>query len=215
MTDEGLNTLGESYSLRRKQYLEPLKDSLLEYLEDSLRDEINIDRISARVKSAKSFCRKARNRVEGQLKYQYPLSDIQDQIGARVVVRYLDDVGRVGATISSYFGPIEEQEKRPDSHSEFGYEGRHFILLIPDHVYPDTLSDGFAEQKVFELQIKTLFQHAWGEAGHDLAYKSASPLDSRHQRLIAFTAAQAWGADKIFSDLVKDLDASNDTGDGE
>ncbi|TIL58621.1 MAG: hypothetical protein E5Y79_19140 [Mesorhizobium sp.] len=81
--------------------------------------------------------------------------------------------------------------------------GRHHILLMPSDLY------GAAEEKavvpdVFELQIKTLFQHAWSEAEHDLGYKPGEqPLDPEDERLLAFTSAQAWGADRIFDDLFK------------
>jgi len=53
--------------------------------------------------------------------------------------------------------------------------------------------------------VKTLFQHAWSEAGHDLAYKPATPLSSLQKRQLAFTAAQAWGADQIFDALSREL----------
>jgi putative GTP pyrophosphokinase len=58
--------------------------------------------------------------------------------------------------------------------------------------------------KVLELQIKTLFQHAWSEANHDLGYKpDLQPLDPDDERKLAFTAAQAWGADQIFDELYR------------
>jgi ppGpp synthetase/RelA/SpoT-type nucleotidyltranferase len=57
----------------------------------------------------------------------------------------------------------------------------------------------------FELQVKTLFQHAWSEANHDLGYKpGATPLSSSEKRQLAFTSAQAWGADHIFDELFKE-----------
>ena len=70
------------------------------------------------------------------------------------------------------------------------------------------IDDGVDRSKIpqfFELQLKTLFQHAWSEAEHDLAYKPSEPLSTLQQRQIAFTAAQAWGADQIFEQLHAEL----------
>jgi ppGpp synthetase/RelA/SpoT-type nucleotidyltranferase len=64
----------------------------------------------------------------------------------------------------------------------------------------------------FELQIKTLFQHAWGEADHDLIYKPSGALTSDQRRRVAFTAAQAWGADRIFEELAQELKVSSHAG---
>ena len=57
----------------------------------------------------------------------------------------------------------------------------------------------------FELQIKTLFQHAWSEANHDLGYKPETPFDTNQKRLMAYTSAQAWGADREFDRLAEEL----------
>jgi putative GTP pyrophosphokinase len=88
----------------------------------------------------------------------------------------------------------------PESENEFGYEGRHFILFVPQDVVDESVG---ADESLefFELQIKTLFQHAWSEAEHDLGYKPLSTLTSEQKRRLAFTAAQAWGADLIFDEL--------------
>jgi len=87
----------------------------------------------------------------------------------------------------------------PDSESEFGYFGKHFILKIPKEV------GASGDIKFFELQIKTLFQHSWAEANHDIFYKSRIKLSQTQKRKVAFTAAQAWGADQIFNDLNNEI----------
>ena len=75
------------------------------------------------------------------------------------------------------------------------------MLLIPSDVV-DPKIDKKLVPEFFELQVKTLFQHAWSEANHDLGYKfGAVPLDSDAQRRLAITSAQTWGADRIFDEL--------------
>jgi ppGpp synthetase/RelA/SpoT-type nucleotidyltranferase len=140
---------------------------------------------------------------DGNRKYGDPLNQIQDQIGARVVVFYLDDVHQISTEIERYYSPIERKELIPDSESEFGYIGKHYILALPDEVFDD--EQLLSLPNFFELQIKTLFQHAWSEASHDLAYKAKDELTSHQKRQFAFTAAQAWGADNIFSTLYSEL----------
>lgn len=108
--------------------------------------------------------------------------------------------------IEDYYRPIEKQDLVPESDSEFGYVGKHYVLLLPEDVIDDDV-DRKKVPKFFELQIKTLFQHAWSEANHDLGYKPGQELTSNQKRKLAFTAAQAWGADQIFYELQSDLSA--------
>lgn len=103
-----------------------------------------------------------------------------------------------------YFQPIEQKRLVPESFWEFGYFGQHFVLALPRDVVPEDV-DTTEVPRFFELQIKTLFQHAWSEANHDLGYKSPVDLSGDQQRRLAFTAAQAWGADRVFEELRRDL----------
>ncbi len=174
---------------------EDLKKNLEEYLSPMPR----IDRITARAKSIERFSNKAKKECDGNLKYSNPLVQIQDQIGARIITYYLSDVEKVAEIIHKYYEPIEEYYKKPDRHDAFSYTSKHFILFIPDELR--TWDSSIQMPVFFELQIKTLFQHAWAESEHDLNYKSLSEVNIDDKRVIAFSAAQAWGADKIFDDL--------------
>jgi putative GTP pyrophosphokinase len=102
---------------------------------------------------------------------------------------------------TTYFVPIEQKHLVPESESEFGYFGHHMILAIPSDVVDEEM-DKNPIPSFFEIQIKTLFQHAWSEADHDLAYKPGdTSLTADQKRLVALTSAQAWGADRIFDEL--------------
>ena len=171
----------------------------------------HIDRIAARSKSVDRFIAKSEKKVGGKRKYSDPLVQIQDQIGARIVVFYLRDVDVVAARINDHLRKIETQAIVPDSEAEFGYFGRHFVLFLPSELFDDEVPQDQAP-KFFELQIKTLYQHAWAEANHDLSYKPPEDLSSDDKRKIAFTAAQSWGADQIFDDLFGRLVADSTPG---
>lgn len=184
--------------------LTPIAERLQNFLVKMLDDLERIDRISARAKDPDRFIAKAYKVDDfGKNKYDQPLYEIQDQIGARIIVFYKNDVDIVKECVLKYFSAIEIQSKEPERASEFGYFGEHFILRLPDDVIPDGLED--MSPDFFELQVKTLFQHAWSEAHHDLGYKSSRDLTAYEQRQIALSAAQAWGADEIFAELAAKL----------
>ena len=61
--------------------------------------------------------------------------------------------------VKKYFTPIEFKDHIPESEWEFGYFGRHYVLVLPT----DVISEGMDRELIpgfFELQVKTLFQHA-------------------------------------------------------
>jgi putative GTP pyrophosphokinase len=194
-------TLEARYRRRFDDVLGKLARAIEEQLRDYLADESHIDRVMARPKSIQRFMDKAAKLDDGKPKYTEPLAQIQDQVGARIIAFYLSDVERISEVIRKYYRPIESRVVVPDSEWEFGYFGVHFVLLVPaDLIEPDM--DRMLVPDFFELQIKTLFQHAWSEAEHDLGYKpGATPLTADQKRRFAFTAAQAWGADRIFDEL--------------
>jgi putative GTP pyrophosphokinase len=192
------------YSERFHDYLVPMSKAVEAFLYDTVKTYPRIDMVTARAKGIESFMEKASKGENGRPKYTDPLAQIQDQIGARVVTRYLCDVDAISQLVEHYFSTIEAQRVVPDSPKEFGYEGKHYILLIPDDLFVGSLK-GMRQPQVFELQVKTIFQYAWGEADHDLGYKPSGQLSNDQKRRIAFTAAQAWGADRIFDELSRDL----------
>jgi len=199
-----LEQLQAEYKRRYDTALVRLADRLRNHISECLQEQPRIDRISARAKDIGRFMKKASVCTDGKPKYSDPLNQIQDQIGARIVVFYQSDVDRIDQLVKRYFRAIEYRKVVPDSEWEFGYFGQHLILILPTDIIEDG-SDKALIPEFFELQIKTLFQHAWAEANHDLGYKpNQQPLTAEQKRRIAFTSAQAWGADQIFDQLFRE-----------
>lgn len=198
-----MNELEKVYRARFDAVLRPLASSIEKQLSDYLQSEPRIDRVSARAKSVDRFLKKAQATVNDQPKYSEPLRQIQDQIGARIITFYASDVDRISEIVMKYYRPVETRNVVPESEWEFGYFGRHYVLLMPTDVVVPSMERAHVPQ-FFELQVKTLFQHAWSEANHDLGYKPvATPLDSDAKRRLAYTSAQAWGADRMFDELFR------------
>ena len=198
----------ELLSVYRAHYLEvllPVAEQLRLVLTEHLGSVDRIDRIATRAKSPARFAKKASKiNPDGSAKYPEPLQQIQDQIGARVIVFYTRDVATVSEVVRKYLRGIETKSIIPDSEWKFGYFGLHHILALPSDAVPKSIALDKAPT-FFELQVKTLFQHAWSEAEHDLGYKPAEGLSDDQKRRLAFTAAQAWGADRIFQELFEEL----------
>ncbi|WP_267553071.1 GTP pyrophosphokinase family protein [Rhizobium rhizogenes] len=204
-------TIRDEYRARYEKVLQPLSTSLSELLTEHLSGHKRIDRISSRAKSVERFVAKAGKLTDQNVpKYEHPLAQIQDQIGARVTVFYKSEVESVREVLMRYLKPVESRDLVPASEWEFGYFGWHSVCLFPaELILPDWPADLIPH--FFEIQVKTLFQHAWSEANHDLGYKPerGGPTPGQN-RLLAFASAQAWGADRAFDELFSELHGSTE-----
>ncbi|MCX2934447.1 RelA/SpoT domain-containing protein [Mycobacterium sp. CVI_P3] len=183
----------------------PLLDTLAAKLQAgamaALEPVAHIDRIAFRVKAQGSFVKKA-----AQPKYRHPLSELEDQVAGRVITFFRDDIAVVCAALTDWFGPVEQRTKEPEGPKEFDYESEHFVCVIPEHHKPEGWAEIAEMPTTFELQVRTLFMHAWAEPQHDLGYKGAA-LDRETERELAWVAASAWGADRTFNDIARRLGA--------
>ena len=181
-------------------------------LEEEVREAMSslkhVDRIAFRVKLTKSFIDKARD-PKVSPPYTDPLVEVEDQIAGRVIVFALPDIDRVVERLANTFSFIESSRRRPAKDDEFGYESHHLICMIPPQVQT---SDWRARAETLpntcEIQIRTLFMHAWAEPQHDLSYKSPTELPYDTRRELAWIAASAWGADQAFK-RVRDWEEFN------
>ena len=200
----GIAVLEERYASRVSTVLPILANALEAVLEEIVAEYPRIDQVAARYKQTKTFLEKARRQENGKAKYSDPIHQIHDQLGARVVTYFKSDIGQVNELVKSHIPTVEEVEVIPDSEREFDYSGYHHVMLIPEAIITPEIAA--ADHPIFfELQISTLFEHAWAQANHDLGYKPVGKLSKEQKRKVAFTAAQSWGADLIFDELLNEL----------
>jgi hypothetical protein len=103
---------------------------------------------------------------------------VTDLVGLRVITYFEDGVDRVGklveARLAVDFHHSTDKRASRDA-ARFGYRSLHYVCRAGGDALP-------AEAR-YEIQARTLLEHAWAEIEHDLGYKSrdAVPADVRRR----------------------------------
>lgn len=201
----------ESRFAKRLPILESLAVNIETEVKRCLLSVEHVDRVYFRAKKAKSFAEKAHDvDREGRPRYVLPFEDIEDQVAGRVLVFYRRDIGIVADRLSRTFNRAEQTRKAPQRHDSFAYESEHLVFIIPPHLVPDNWGSVDAMPNTFEMQIRTLFMHAWAEPEHDISYKSKVPITHEEKRKLAWAASSAWGGDEIFEQVLVSISSRDD-----
>jgi ppGpp synthetase/RelA/SpoT-type nucleotidyltranferase len=125
--------------------------------------------ITARCKETSSLWLKLCDKRYGQ-----PGRQLTDIIAARVITYYTDDVPVIVKALSDALeiNPYKSADKRDELESvEFGYTSVH--LIARTQASWRTSPKYFAlRNKWFEIQVRSILEHAWAEIEHEVVYKS-------------------------------------------
>lgn len=112
------------------------------------------------------------------------LSELSDLIGIRVIVLFARDIARVDTAIGETFQILEADDKgKRHGVDQFGYASVHVDVSIPREwsIVPSIRAfDRFAA----EIQIRTVAQHMWAAASHELQYKVEQSVPDEVRRSI-------------------------------
>jgi putative GTP pyrophosphokinase len=173
----------------------------------------HVDRVSFRAKKLSSFLKKAEGLLDdGRPKYNQPLADIEDQVAGRILVFFRRDITGCVEALRKRFNSIELKDKTPVDRRAFAYESTHLVCTIPPDMKPAEWSNKPYAPTTFEMQVRTLFMHAWAEPEHDISYKAKHQINEDLQRLIAWAGASAWGGDAIFEQVLSSLESRTSGG---
>ena len=145
-----------------------LGNAVQEALSDITEDlGLSVLSIDHRVKTEKSLTGKLERKGDSYTS----LDDITDILGCRIVCFLADEIDKIGQRIEERF--LIDRENTSDKRAliqedRFGYLSLHYICSLP---FGDKWQDEICGKK-FEIQIKTVLQHAWSVIHHDIGYKS-------------------------------------------
>lgn len=184
-------------------------------IEDVLSDAgLTYDHVTARVKEWRSLRSKSRKRrPDGTLMYPHPWQDIHDLIGVRVTTYHSTEIPRIIEALTEVFEVRRSVDKTAQTRvsGSFGYGSHHLILQVPPARVTPVLQ-AYAGRE-FEVQIRTVLQHAWAEFEHDIRYKrrgNTGKLAPEVDRAFTLAAGLIELADQQF-DLIAAQQSATDT----
>lgn len=192
----------EWYKNERRIYLE-LCNEVIRILKTKLTENnILYNDMSYRAKEIESYRDKCY-----QKKYSDPINEIYDMAGVRITTYTTAEVKKIKGIIESNF--IIDNDHYSDKSEtievdRFGYLSVHYIAelkddaIIPEHKKLKKLK--------FEIQVRTLLQHAWSEVEHDRNYKFNGVLPKELKRRFYRLAGILELVDNEFERLSKDVE---------
>jgi putative GTP pyrophosphokinase len=166
-------------------------------------EKIEYYSITCRAKKIDSFTKKVKNE-----KYEVP-DDITDLAGIRVIT-YVESEAIKAADILKNVFDIDI-EKSIDKSSvlgvdKVGYRSQHYVASFSSDRSKLPEFKKFYGLK-FEVQIRTILEHAWAEIEHDRNYKYTGVLPDKIKRRFAILAGVLELADREFDSISLAIDS--------
>jgi len=166
-------------------------------------NSIDVLSITGRTKSREGVLEKVKRKA-----YRNPMKELTDLSGIRVITFFESQVDEIAKIVESTFS-IDGKNSLNKSDllgiDRLGYRSVHFVC---DLGKSRTKLSEYASFKGlrFEIQIRTVLQHAWAELAHDRNYKFSGVLPAEIQRELNLYAGMIEIADKGFDELSTKID---------
>jgi ppGpp synthetase/RelA/SpoT-type nucleotidyltranferase len=170
----------------RKQFgtmektLQSLEKSALPIIQSAI-DSTNITTLPIlhRVKSIESAVKKFESK-----NYTSPFDEMTDQVAFRVITYLESDIEVIESSLRTYF-EIDEansiDKRNGNSPHEVGYRSLHLVCKLGQKRCNLPENEGLQDTP-FEIQVRTVLEHAWAEIEHKQNYKSVVALPPSLQR---------------------------------
>jgi len=195
---------------QKRQWFEekkPIYEALTIKAESLIMEILNLNKISyhsveSRCKEIDSF----KNKIEKGIDYDY--KEMQDLAGIRIIGYVNSDIELISKLIRDNFDV--DLSRSIDKSAvlgidKVGYKSVHFVVkfkkercTLPEYKLFNNI--------FFEIQVRTILQHAWAEIEHDRNYKFSGILPKEINRRFKLLAGVLEVADNEFNQISREID---------
>ncbi|MGI4805968.1 MAG: GTP pyrophosphokinase [Janthinobacterium lividum] len=192
----------EDYKKNKKTY-HAYRERIINLLNDLLSTEqIIVHQLVGRTKSLESLNKKIDEKND---KYK-SIEEVTDIIGIRIITYLESDINPIAELIEKEFIKDEANsvDKRKLQADRFGYKSLHVVVSLNNSRTKLKEYKKYKDFK-FEIQIRSILQHAWAEIEHDLGYKGEISIPDEYKRSFNRLSALLETADIDFNRLKTEL----------
>ncbi|MGL4987866.1 MAG: GTP pyrophosphokinase [Cetobacterium sp.] len=165
------------------------------------KEKIVYHSISSRAKTKESFQKKIERKG-------YTSIDLATDLCGLRVITFLESETKIVENFLRQTFSIDESNSEDKSNNlgedKVGYKSIHLVATLPENLLELPEFERFKDLK-FEIQVRTILQHAWAEVEHDKNYKFSGQLPPDIKRRFKLLAGFLEIADREFESISKEI----------
>ncbi len=181
---------------------ENLGKSVCSFIKYKITDYELLPEIQYRTKELLSIIKKVKKK-QSQKEYSY--HHLKDKLGIRIICAFQEDMIIIDEFLREYFTIIDVEYKKDNlDFNKLDYVSNHYDAKINLNINEFKKYSKLADY-IFEIQVRTLNQHAWSNTAHTLSYKQEKDLPPNLKRIVYRLLSLYELADDEFSSVNKAL----------
>ena len=181
--------------------LAPIVHSLLESMLQ--KEKIEYLNVMYRIKSSDEAIKKIKKK-----QYENPQQQLTDLSGIRIVTFLESQVTAINKLIRELF-EVDDKNSLDRANilglDRLGYRSTHFVCTLGEQRARLPEYDALGSLK-FEIQVRTVLQHAWAELAHDRSFKFSVSLPTKIERKLNLYSGMLEIVDDAFDEISREID---------
>lgn len=181
---------------------ESLGKSVCSFIKYKITDYELLPEIQFRTKELLSIIKKVKKK---QTQKEYSYHHLKDKLGIRIICAFQEEMAVIDEFLRDYFTILDVEYKQENlDFDKLDYVSNHYDAKINLDINEFKKYSSLANY-VFEIQVRTLNQHAWSNTAHSLSYKQEKDLPINLKRKVYRLLSLYELADDEFSSVNKAL----------